>query len=261
MWQRLVGTSYDASRKCINNNGIGNQRSNFRDVTNFRFNESSRSVDCLVCRSTCVSRCPPRSFPSQNGACWPCHETCETCAGPGQDSCLTCAPAHLRVTDLAVCLRQCPEGYIESEYELSNILVLLNFLPNLSQFILPILLQPSVRSVIYSWTVHLPFQRSFLFLPAFSMRLSSTGWMMAFVQAIAELHILPSATGSPPNHYLPFTTSRPNSLLPVFKTHSNSPPCTVALLPQQMLHDLSSLCNRQPVPIKSSPDSYYFLTN
>lgn len=170
-----------------------------------------------------MSRCPPRSFPSQNGACWPCHETCETCAGPGQDSCLTCAPAHLRVTDLAVCLRQCPEGYIESEYELSNLLVLLNFLSNLSQFILPILLQPSVRSVIYSWTVHLPFQRSFLFLPAYSMRLSSTGWMMAFVQAIAELHILPSATGSPPNHHLPFTTSRPNSHLPVFKTHSNHP--------------------------------------
>lgn len=64
--------------------------------------------------STCVSRCPPRSFPNKGGVCWPCHESCETCAGAGQDSCLTCAPAHLRVTDLAVCLQQCPDGYFES---------------------------------------------------------------------------------------------------------------------------------------------------
>ena len=68
----------------------------------------------LLC-STCVSRCPPRSFPNQGGVCWPCHESCETCAGAGQDSCLTCAPAHLHVTDLAVCLQVCPEGYYESE--------------------------------------------------------------------------------------------------------------------------------------------------
>lgn len=66
--------------------------------------------------STCVSRCPPRSFPNKGGVCWPCHESCETCAGAGQDSCLTCAPAHLRVTDLAVCLQQCPDGYFESNY-------------------------------------------------------------------------------------------------------------------------------------------------
>lgn len=75
---------------------------------------------CISCKNyrldnTCVSRCPPRSFPNSGGRCWPCHETCETCAGPGQDSCLTCAPAHLHVTDLAVCLQQCPEGYYESK--------------------------------------------------------------------------------------------------------------------------------------------------
>lgn len=68
----------------------------------------------IVGFSTCVSRCPPRSFPNKGGVCWPCHESCETCAGAGQDSCLTCAPAHLRVTDLAVCLQQCPDGYFES---------------------------------------------------------------------------------------------------------------------------------------------------
>ncbi|KAL1453686.1 hypothetical protein WDU94_010006 [Cyamophila willieti] len=77
---------------------------------------------CIACRqyrldNTCVSRCPPRSFPNQGGVCWPCHESCETCAGAGQDSCLTCAPAHLRVTDLAVCLQQCPEGYFENTEE------------------------------------------------------------------------------------------------------------------------------------------------
>ncbi|KAK6644158.1 Furin-like protease 2 [Polyplax serrata] len=76
-------------------------------------------TQCLACRhysldNTCVSRCPPRSFPSQEGVCWPCHESCETCAGPGQDSCLICAPAHLRVTDLAVCIQQCPDGYYEN---------------------------------------------------------------------------------------------------------------------------------------------------
>ncbi|XP_046429629.1 furin-like protease 2 isoform X1 [Neodiprion fabricii] len=74
---------------------------------------------CIACKNyrldnTCVSRCPPRSFPNQGGLCWPCHESCENCAGAGQDSCLSCAPAHLLVTDLAVCLQQCPEGYYEN---------------------------------------------------------------------------------------------------------------------------------------------------
>ncbi|XP_071645509.1 furin-like protease 2 isoform X1 [Temnothorax longispinosus] len=76
-------------------------------------------TQCVGCKNyrldnTCVSRCPPRSFPNQGGVCWPCHESCEICAGAGQDSCLSCAPAHLRVTDLAVCLQQCPEGYYEN---------------------------------------------------------------------------------------------------------------------------------------------------
>ncbi|XP_014467641.1 PREDICTED: furin-like protease 2 isoform X2 [Dinoponera quadriceps] len=76
-------------------------------------------TQCVACKNyrldnTCVSRCPPRSFPNQGGVCWPCHESCEVCAGAGQDSCLSCAPAHLRVTDLAVCLQQCPEGYYEN---------------------------------------------------------------------------------------------------------------------------------------------------
>ncbi|XP_043278342.1 furin-like protease 2 isoform X2 [Venturia canescens] len=76
-------------------------------------------TQCVACKThrldnTCVSRCPPRSFPNQGGVCWPCHESCETCAGAGQDSCLSCAPAHLRVTDLAVCLQQCPDGYYEN---------------------------------------------------------------------------------------------------------------------------------------------------
>ncbi|XP_037934689.1 furin-like protease 2 [Teleopsis dalmanni] len=76
-------------------------------------------TQCVACKhyrldNTCVSRCPPRSFPNQGGVCWPCHESCETCAGAGQDSCLTCAPAHLHVTDLAVCLQVCPDGYYEN---------------------------------------------------------------------------------------------------------------------------------------------------
>ncbi|XP_015590676.1 furin-like protease 2 isoform X3 [Cephus cinctus] len=76
-------------------------------------------TQCVACKAyrldnMCVSRCPPRSFPNQGGVCWPCHESCETCAGAGQDSCLSCAPAHLRVTDLAVCLQQCLEGYYEN---------------------------------------------------------------------------------------------------------------------------------------------------
>ncbi|KZC04039.1 Furin-like protease 2 [Dufourea novaeangliae] len=76
-------------------------------------------TQCIACKNyrldnTCMSRCPPRSFPNQGGVCWPCHESCEICAGAGQDSCLSCAPAHLRVTDLAVCLQQCPEGYYEN---------------------------------------------------------------------------------------------------------------------------------------------------
>ncbi|KAH8385207.1 hypothetical protein KR200_005715, partial [Drosophila serrata] len=76
-------------------------------------------TQCVACShyrldNTCVSRCPPRSFPNQVGICWPCHDTCETCAGAGPDSCLTCAPAHLHVIDLAVCLQVCPDGYFEN---------------------------------------------------------------------------------------------------------------------------------------------------
>ncbi|XP_062140559.1 furin-like protease 2 isoform X2 [Drosophila sulfurigaster albostrigata] len=75
-------------------------------------------TQCVACShyrldNTCVSRCPPRSFPNQVGICWPCHDSCETCAGAGPDSCLTCAPAHLHVTDLAVCVQNCPDGYFE----------------------------------------------------------------------------------------------------------------------------------------------------
>ncbi|KAJ2949490.1 hypothetical protein O0L34_g15413 [Tuta absoluta] len=75
-------------------------------------------TQCIACKhyrldDACVSRCPPRSYANQGGVCWPCHESCETCVGPGQDSCLTCAPAHLLVADLAVCLQQCPDGYWE----------------------------------------------------------------------------------------------------------------------------------------------------
>lgn len=75
-------------------------------------------TQCVACKhyrldNSCVSRCPPRSFVNQGGVCWPCHESCETCAGAGQDSCLTCAPAHMLVIDLAVCLQQCPDGYYE----------------------------------------------------------------------------------------------------------------------------------------------------
>lgn len=73
---------------------------------------------CVACKhyrldDTCVSRCPPRSYANQGGVCWQCHESCETCMGPGQDSCFTCAPAHFLVADLAVCLQQCPDGYWE----------------------------------------------------------------------------------------------------------------------------------------------------
>lgn len=84
-----------------------------------RSRNSARCASHLF-SSTCVSRCPPRSFPNQGGVCWPCHESCEICAGAGQDSCLSCAPAHLRVTDLAVCLQQCPEGYYESTYDMKE---------------------------------------------------------------------------------------------------------------------------------------------
>lgn len=76
--------------------------------------------DALCFSSTCVSRCPPRSFPNQGGVCWACHESCETCAGAGQDSCLTCAPAHLHVVDLAVCLQVCPDGYYESKSNIES---------------------------------------------------------------------------------------------------------------------------------------------
>lgn len=78
----------------------------------------SGPTQCISCKNfrlddTCVSRCPPRSYANQGGLCWPCHEYCGTCVGAGQDSCLTCAPAHLLVADLGVCTQQCPDGYWE----------------------------------------------------------------------------------------------------------------------------------------------------
>ncbi|XP_024081815.1 furin-like protease 2 isoform X2 [Cimex lectularius] len=42
-----------------------------------------------------------------------CHESCATCAGTTQDSCLTCSPDLLYVTDLGLCLQRCPDGYYE----------------------------------------------------------------------------------------------------------------------------------------------------
>lgn len=75
-------------------------------------------TQCISCKhyrldNACVSRCPPRSFANQAAICQPCHESCETCSGSGPDACLTCAPAHLLVADLTVCLQQCPDGYWE----------------------------------------------------------------------------------------------------------------------------------------------------
>ncbi|XP_050300640.1 furin-like protease 2 [Anthonomus grandis grandis] len=73
---------------------------------------------CIACRfkrmdNACVSACPPRSY-SDQGVCKPCHEACETCTGPDQKSCVTCAPGHVRVLDLDICLQQCPENYFEN---------------------------------------------------------------------------------------------------------------------------------------------------
>jgi len=42
-----------------------------------------------------------------------CDESCSTCAGPSRQSCLTCAPDLLFVTDLGLCVQHCPDGYFE----------------------------------------------------------------------------------------------------------------------------------------------------
>lgn len=170
-----------------------------------------------------MSRCPPRSFPSQNGACWPCHETCETCAGPGQDSCLTCAPAHLRVTDLAVCLRQCPEGYIESEYQFNV------FTPILNPHNIPG--QPTDPDGDLSASTSCPtFPIVLLLIDA--------------APASADLHNLPSAIDSPTNHHLSSTTPCPNSHLPVLTRHSIHPSIYLSST-SSSASNLSSSCNRQ----------------
>ncbi|KAI4457760.1 proprotein convertase subtilisin/kexin-related [Holotrichia oblita] len=77
---------------------------------------------CIACKNkrmdkTCVSTCPPRSYSDAQGLCQPCHESCNTCTGPGQNNCLSCSPGHVRVLDLDVCLQQCPEGYFEDYLE------------------------------------------------------------------------------------------------------------------------------------------------
>lgn len=73
---------------------------------------------CYACRNkrmdnTCVSACPPRSYADAQGLCRPCHESCDTCTGPGQNNCLSCSPGHVRVVDLDFCMQQCPDGYFE----------------------------------------------------------------------------------------------------------------------------------------------------
>lgn len=64
---------------------------------------------------TCIPSCPPRSYADETGLCKQCHESCATCIGPGQDNCVRCAMDHFRITDLDICMQQCPEGYFESE--------------------------------------------------------------------------------------------------------------------------------------------------
>lgn len=72
-----------------------------------------RSHSVLLFFRTCVSMCPPRSYSDAQGMCQPCHESCETCTGAGQNNCLSCSPGHVRVLDLDICMQQCPEGYYE----------------------------------------------------------------------------------------------------------------------------------------------------
>ncbi|XP_023247462.1 furin-like protease 2 [Copidosoma floridanum] len=78
--------------------------------------EPTQCVSCIKFRldNSCVSQCPPQTFANLRGVCLPCHPSCKTCVGAGQDSCLSCAPAYLWVSDLAICLQFCHEGYFEN---------------------------------------------------------------------------------------------------------------------------------------------------
>lgn len=62
-----------------------------------------------------VNRCPPHTFLNKFGKCSICHESCGTCTGKNQDNCLTCSSAYFYVTDIGVCMQNCPDGYFESK--------------------------------------------------------------------------------------------------------------------------------------------------
>lgn len=44
-----------------------------------------------------------------NGRCHPCHSTCETCTGPTENDCLSCAPNLLLQNNK--CVNTCDKGY------------------------------------------------------------------------------------------------------------------------------------------------------
>ncbi|XP_059487314.1 furin-like protease 2 [Neocloeon triangulifer] len=69
------------------------------------------STDCVTCKnfklnSTCVEECPQRSFPSSQGICLLCHDSCQGCKGPKKNDCLTCK-REAKLSDDGLCLAKC----------------------------------------------------------------------------------------------------------------------------------------------------------
>ncbi|ENN73786.1 hypothetical protein YQE_09613, partial [Dendroctonus ponderosae] len=86
---------------------------NFDEETKIGCDDQCDDQGCFGKGPTKCIACRYKRMDSEQGECKPCHEACETCTGPDQKSCLACAPGHVRVVDLDICLQQCPEGYFE----------------------------------------------------------------------------------------------------------------------------------------------------
>ncbi|XP_076044014.1 furin-like protease 2 [Oratosquilla oratoria] len=59
----------------------------------------------------CVSSCPDGTYSSETGECLGCHSSCVGCTGPRHDQCVSCAPQHLYVLHLGLCVLTCTQGY------------------------------------------------------------------------------------------------------------------------------------------------------
>ena len=64
----------------------------------------------LLPNGVCEESCPSNYYVDSDGACHPCHTSCLTCEGPGEQDCLEC-PGKYILDDDGSCVPSCSKGY------------------------------------------------------------------------------------------------------------------------------------------------------